>query len=317
MISQEETRPDELDRAARAKKATWIGFVINMILSLFKIAAGIIGHSGAMIADGVHSISDFVTDIIVIVFIGVSAKGENTKYRYGHGKFETFATMIISIVLIIVAVGLFWSSAKSIVAACRGEVLPRPGMIAFVMAVISVVVKEWLFRYTRVVGEQIHSMALVANAWHHRSDAFSSIAVVIGIGCALFLGENWRILDPIAALVVSIFIAIVGFRLAIPSIDELLEKSLPEETNREIGNVIAGVDGVITYHHLRTRKNGNVYIMDFHIKVNPDMTVVQAHKIATDVEDTLRRHYGANAIVNIHIEPYNGETVCADKSCRD
>lgn len=293
-------------RAERAKKVTWVGFVVNAILSLAKVIAGIVGNSGAMIADGVHSISDFITDIIVLVFIGVSSRGENENYRYGHGKFETFATMLISFALIAVAIGLFISSASSISDAINGKILPEPGMIAFIMAIISIVTKEWLFQYTRIAGEQINSTALVANAWHHRSDAFSSIAVLIGIGCAMFLGENWRILDPVAALIVSIFIFMVAWRLAVPSIKELLEVSLPNAVNEEIGNEIKNVDGVRAFHHLRTRKNGNIYIMDFHIKVDPTLTITAAHDIADNVEKTLKHKYGASAIVNIHIEPYKG-----------
>ena len=283
-------------RAARAKKVTWVGFWVNVVLSVAKIIAGIVGRSGAMIADGVHSISDFVTDIIVIVFIGVSAKGENTRFRYGHGKFETFATMLISFALFAVAVGLFWTSFSQIVDAFNGKVLPRPEMVALVMAFVSVVAKEWLFHYTRVAGEQMNSMALVANAWHHRSDAFSSIAVLVGIGCAMFLGERWRVLDPIAAATVSVFIALVAYRLAM---------------------VIGGVDGVCAYHHLRTRKNGNVYIMDFHIKVDPRLTIVEAHDISKRAEAALKAKYGEQSIVNIHIEPYQGETVDSSKSCTD
>ena len=287
-----------------------------MVLSVAKIIAGIVGRSGAMIADGVHSISDFVTDIIVIVFIGVSAKGENTRFRYGHGKFETFATMLISFALFAVAVGLFWTSFNQIVDALNGKVLPRPEMVALVMAFVSVVAKEWLFHYTRVAGEQMNSMALVANAWHHRSDAFSSIAVLVGIGCAMFLGERWRVLDPIAAATVSVFIALVAYRLAMPSIRELLEVALPDDVTAEMGGVIGGVDGVCAYH-LRTRKNGNVYIMDFHIKVDPRLTIVEAHDISKRAEAALKAKYGEQSIVNIHIEPYQGETVDSSKSCTD
>ena len=286
-------------RAARAKKVTWVGFWVNVVLSVAKIIAGIVGRSGAMIADGVHSISDFVTDIIVIVFIGVSAKGENTRFRYGHGKFETFATMLISFALFAVAVGLFWTSFSQIVDALNGKVLPRP------------------FHYTRVAGEQMNSMALVANAWHHRSDAFSSIAVLVGIGCAMFLGERWRVLDPIAAATVSVFIALVAYRLAMPSIRELLEVALPDDVTAEMGGVIGRVDGVCAYHHLRTRKNGNVYIMDFHIKVDPRLTIVEAHDISKRAEAALKAKYGEQSIVNIHIEPYQGETVDSSKSCTD
>ncbi len=308
---------NEMARTEKAKKITWVGFVVNLILSVAKVIAGFIGNSGAMIADGVHSVSDSVTDVIVILFIGVSARGENHKYRYGHGKFETFATMLISFALFIVAVGLLWESVSQIIDAINGKIPPRPGMVALIMAVISIGVKEWMFQYTRIVGEQINSMALVANAWHHRSDAFSSIAVLVGVGCAMFLGDSWRILDPIAAAVVSIFIGLVAYRLAMPSICELLEISLPESVNSEIRAEIAKVDGVIAFHHLRTRKNGNIYIIDFHIKVMPQLTIVEAHEIANCTEKSLKQKYGENAIINIHIEPYNGESVGKDKICTD
>ena len=304
-------------RADRAKHVTWVGFIVNVILSVAKIIAGIIGHSGAMVADGIHSISDFVTDVIVIVFIGVSSKGDNHRYRYGHGKFETFATMLISFALAAVGIGMLISSVELIIKAIQGMVLPQPGMLAFIMAAVSIATKEWLFQYTRIVGSQINSMALVANAWHHRSDALSSIAVFVGIGCAMFLGEEWRVLDPIAAALVSIFILLVAYRLAMPSIHELLEVSLPEKVTAEIGREIASVDGVCAYHHLRTRKNGNIYIIDFHIKVKPTLTVVEAHNIANNTEKALKAKYGKQSIVNIHIEPYNGEKLTIDKSCND
>lgn len=293
------------DKATRAKKVTWVGFFVNALLSLLKIAAGIFGKSGAMLADGIHSISDFVTDVIVLVFIGVSTRGANDKFRYGHGKFETFATMLIAFALLAVAIGLFKSSAEAIWAFfVEGETLPKPGIIALIMAIVSVAGKEWLFQYTKNEGKKINSMALIANAWHHRSDAFSSIAVLVGIGCAMFLGESWRVLDPIAALIVSVFIAIVSVQIALPSINELLEISLPDEVNEEIGKVIMSVDGVKKYHRLRTRKNGSVVVMGFHIKVDPTMTIVEAHDVANATEKALRDKYGAATIINVHIEPY-------------
>ncbi len=299
----ETTHISAKERAARAKHVTWVGFLVNVALSLLKIAAGIVGHSGAMIADGIHSISDFVTDVIVLVFIGVSSRGENEKYQYGHGKFETFATMLISFALLAVGVGLFWSSTELIWRAANGEVLPRPGLLAFGMAIVSVAAKEWLFQYTRRVGTRISSMALVANAWHHRSDAFSSIAVLVGIGCAMFLGESWRVLDPIAALIVSVFIAIVSLRIGLPSINELLEVSLPDNINKEIGDTINSVDGVKKFHRLRTRKNGSVVVMSFHVKVDPTMTIVEAHDVASNLERVLREKYGAGTIKNVNNEP--------------
>lgn len=308
---------DELnERAHIIKKCTWIGFGVNGLLSVLKIVAGIVGNSGAMIADGVHSVSDFITDLIVIVFIGVSSRGVNKYYRYGHGKFETFATMLISMALAIVAVGIFWSGAKKVMFALQGGILESPSMIALWMAVISIITKEWLYRYTKKVGNNINSMAVIANAWHHRSDAFSSIATLAGISGAIFLGCRWRILDPIAAMSVSVFIAIVAYKLAKPAVRELLEISLPEAVNDKIGDIITSVEGVKTYHNLRTRKNGNMCVMDFHIKVDPDATVVEAHNIASEVEGKLNDCFGTS-IINIHIEPYKGEAIDAKGRCVD
>lgn len=303
-------------RAHKAKKCTWIGFAINGALALLKIIAGIIGRSGAMIADGIHSLSDFITDVIVIVFIGVTAKGIDKYYRYGHGKFETFATMLIAVALAIVAILLLSDSITKIAASLGGDILPAPGYIALAMAFISILAKEWLFRYTKRVGDNIESMAIIANAWHHRSDALSSIATLVGIAGAIFLGGQWRILDPLAAALVSVFILIVAFRLGIPAVKELLEVSLPEHVNEEIGRVISGVDGVKAYHNLRTRKNGNIYIIDFHIKVDPSDTVVEAHDIASETERALAKKFGT-VIANIHIEPYLGQQVRPNGSCLD
>lgn len=303
-------------RAREAKKCTWIGFAVNGALALLKIIAGIIGRSGAMIADGIHSLSDFITDVIVIVFIGVTAKGIDKYYRYGHGKFETFATMLIAVALAIVALMLLADSVAKIAASLGGMVLPAPGYIALAMAFISILAKEWLFRYTKRVGDNIESMAIIANAWHHRSDALSSIATLVGIAGAIFLGGQWRILDPLAAALVSVFILIVAFKLGVPAVKELLEVSLPKHVNDEIGRVISGVDGVKAYHNLRTRKNGNIYIIDFHIKVDPSDTVVEAHDIASETERALAKKFGT-VIANIHIEPYRGQQVHPNGSCLD
>lgn len=308
---------NELERRAdAAKRCTWVGFITNGVLSMLKIIAGIVGHSGAMIADGVHSISDFLTDIIVLVFIGVSARGVSKFYRYGHGKFETFATFLISVALMVVAIGLFWSGGVKVLAVMRGEVLEAPGYIALIMAAVSIVVKELLYRYTNHVGMDLKSMALVANAWHHRSDAMSSVATLLGISGAIFLTEKWRVLDPIAAMAVSVFIIVVAIKLCMPAVKELLEVTLPDEENVEIGKVIASVDGVKAYHNLRTRHNGNVHVVDVHIKVDGDMPVRQAHDIASTVERELNENLG-HVMANIHIEPYKGEAVDANGKCID
>jgi len=303
-------------RAATIKRCTWLGFYVNGILAILKIVAGLVGHSGAMIADGIHSVSDFVTDVIVIIFVGVSAKGINRTYRYGHGKFETFATFLISVALLVVAIGLFVSGGSKVWAALHGQELEAPGYVALVMAVVSIVVKEWLFRYTKHVGDALKSMALVANAWHHRSDALSSIATLIGIGGAIFLGARWRILDPLAAMTVSVFIALVAYRLAKPAIQELLEVALPEDEQQQIAQTIGATEGILAFHNLRTRHNGGTHVVDVDIKVDGTLTVTQAHNIATHMEQRLRNKLG-DVLVVTHIEPYMGQPTDNNHQCPD
>ena len=230
------------------------GIFTNLILSAAKIIAGIWGRSSAMIADGIHSLSDFITDFIVIIFIKISSKNEDSDHPYGHGKFETFATMLISFALFVVAIGIFYSGSIKIYEVLNGEIIERPTYLALAMAAVSIIVKENLYWYTITIGRNIDSPAVIANGWHHRSDAFSSIGTLIGISGAMFLGERWRVLDPITSLVVGIFIFGVAYKLARPSIQELLEMSLPEEVEQNIAEKIQQTPGVIAFHHLRTRK---------------------------------------------------------------
>lgn len=294
----------DIDREKKAARVTWVGFFTNLILSAAKIVAGVVGRSSAMVADGIHSLSDFVTDFIVIIFIKISAKNEDSDHPYGHGKFETFATMLISFALFIVAIGIFYSGSIKIYEVLNGRTIERPTYLALVMAAVSIVVKEGLYWYTIIIGRKIDSPAVIANGWHHRSDAFSSIGTLIGISGAMFLGERWRILDPITSVIVGIFIIGVAYKLARPSIQELLEMSLPQEIEQKIEQKIQATPGVITFHHLRTRKNGNAFIIDMHIKVDARSSIVEAHDIATHVENNLKAAFGKHTQVNVHIEPY-------------
>ena len=294
----------DIDREKKAARVTWVGFFTNLILSAAKIVAGVVGRSSAMVADGIHSLSDFVTDFIVIIFIKISAKNEDSDHPYGHGKFETFATMLISFALFIVAIGIFYSGSVKIYEVLNGRTIERPTYLALVMAAVSIVVKEGLYWYTIIIGRKIENPAVIANGWHHRSDAFSSIGTLIGISGAMFLGERWRILDPITSVIVGIFIIGVAYKLARPSIQELLEMSLPQEIERNIEQKIRETPGVITFHHLRTRKNGNTFIIDMHIKVDARSSIVEAHDIATHVENNLKAAFGKHTQVNVHIEPY-------------
>jgi cation diffusion facilitator family transporter len=292
------------ERTKTAKKVTWIGFYANLALMTFKITAGLIGKSTAMIADGIHSFSDFITDVIVIVFIGISGKERDEDHQYGHGKYETFATLLISLALIIVGIGIFWSGLTKVIDTINGKIIEQPGYLALVAAILSIIVKEGLFRYTKKEGEKINNQAVIANGWHHRSDAFSSIGTALGIGGAIFLGEKWRVLDPLAGIIVSFFILKVAVELGMPSVHELLEKSLPKETEEEINQIIQSNTEILAFHNLKTRKIGNNCVIDVHIKLDPQTTFVHSHDIASELEHKLRDKFGAKTITSIHTEPF-------------
>lgn len=296
----------EINEKTREKdifKVTIVGSLVNFFLVVFKFVAGFVGHSSAMIADAVHSLSDFVTDIIVLLFIRISSKPEDKDHDYGHGKYETLATAIIGAILLLVGVGILWDGGSKIIAFIKGETLSSPGMFALVAAIISILLKEILYRYTIMEGKKLNSQAVVANAWHHRSDAFSSIGTAIGIGGAILLGEHWRVLDPIAAVIVSFFIIKVAIQLIIPCLEELLEKSLPDEVEKEIVDIVTSFDGVSEPHHLRTRRIGNYYAIELHIRMDGGITLDEAHRKATAIEQKLREKYGKGTHVGIHVEP--------------
>lgn len=292
------------ERLKQINRVTVVGFFTNLILTIGKIIAGIIGRSGAMVADGMHSLSDFATDIIVLVFVRVSSKDYDSSHQYGHGKFETFATMLISFALMVVGFGIFWSGLQKVISSIKGEVIEQPGVIALVAAIVSIVSKEALYWYTIKTGKNVNSQAVIANAWHHRSDAFSSIGTALGISGAIYLGEKWRVLDPIAGIIVSFFIMRVAWEIAKPSIKELLETSLPDEEVNEISSIIKNVSGVKDFHKLKTRKIGNLTAIEAHVKVNKDLSVESSHNIASEIEKLLRNKYGPQTHIGIHIEPY-------------
>lgn len=284
-------------------KVTLIGSLVNFLLMAFKFTAGILGHSSALVADAVHSLSDFATDIVVIVFVKISGKPEDDDHRYGHGKYETLATAIIGIVLFAVGIGLLVDGAIKVAAVLNGATLPAPSMIALIAAAVSIVSKEILYRYTVRVGKNLNSQAVVANAWHHRSDAFSSIGTLVGVGGAIFLGERWRILDPLAAIVVSVFIIKVAMELIKPCIDELLERSLPVETEKKILDIITSFPEVSSPHHLRTRRIGNHIAIEVHIRMDGQTSLEDAHTMATNVEKRLKEEFGPDTHIGIHMEP--------------
>lgn len=290
-------------RKRRIYRVTFIGFVVNLVLSLLKLAAGIFGRSGAMIADAVHSFSDLATDVVVIVFARISAKPRDDGHDYGHGKYETLATILISIALGIVGAGILVNSIGAVRVVLDGGLLPRPGLVALVAAVLSIAAKEILYRYTVREGRAIDSPSVIANAWHHRSDALSSLGTLVGIGCAYFLGDRWRIADPIAALIVAVFIFKVAFDLIRTGLGELLEKSLPEETEREILRIVTLDPAVREPHNLRTRRIGAAIAIEVHVRVDGAMSVACSHALTVGIERRLRERFGEETMIAVHVEP--------------
>ena len=256
-----------------------------------------------MIADAVHSLSDFATDIVVLIFTRISNKPQDKNHDYGHGKYETLATAIIGIVLFAVGAGICWNGLRAIQTVWQGGRLPVPGMLAFAGAIISIVSKELIYRYTIHVGRKINSSAVIANAWHHRSDAFSSIGTAMGIGGAIALGESWSVLDPMAAVIVSFFIMKVSVQLLKPCVDELTEKSLPDEIEKEICLIAENTPGVSAIHNLRTRRIGNHYAIEMHVRMDGHLTLYEAHAKASVIENKLKETDGHETHVGIQVEP--------------
>ena len=296
-----DTKADARER--EIYRVTLAGSVVNLLLLLFKFVAGIAGHSAAMVADAVHSLSDFATDMVVILFVHISSKPEDAGHDYGHGKYETLATAIIGLALLCVGIGILWNGLTAVWHFWQGDALQRPGGVALAAAVVSVLSKEAVYRYTIRAGKRCRSQAVIANAWHHRSDALSSIGTAIGIGGAFLLGERWCVLDPLAAIVVSIFIIRVAIQLLVPCINELLEKSLPPEIEEEIEQTILSFPGVCSPHHLRTRRIGNHFAMEVHVRMDGHLSLEEAHRKATEIEIELRRRFGNNTHIGIHVEP--------------
>ena len=292
-----------MTREQEIYRVTLWGSVCNALLVAFKFVAGIWGNSSAMVADAVHSLSDFLTDILVIVFVRISAKPQDKDHHYGHGKYETVASFIIALGLAVVAIGIIVNGAKKLAAWLNGTELEAPGQIALWAALLSIVLKEILFQYTIRRGKAIESQALVANAWHHRSDAISSIGAALGIGGALLLGNRWTVLDPIAGIVVGGLLIKTTVDLLRGNMSDLTEGSLPEETEQEILEIIRSTADVFDPHNLRTRRIGNGIAIEVHVRMKGDTPLQQAHEKASSIEQQLREHFGKHTYVNIHMEP--------------
>jgi len=292
-----------MNREKEIYKVTLVGSAGNLVLLTFKFVAGLLGHSSAMIADAVHSLSDFFTDIIVLLFVKVSARPQDESHDYGHGKFETIATLFIGLALMGAAIGIIVSGSVKFAHWLGGETLEVPGKLALLAALISILVKELLYRYTVQKGKKLSSQAVVANAWHHRSDALSSIGAAIGIGGAILLGERWAVLDPLASIVVGGMLMKVAWDLLKGSLGELTDQSLSADEEREIEDIITSFDGVSEPHHLRTRRIGNRIAIESHIRMDGDLPLHVAHEQASAIERKLKERFGPETLVTIHMEP--------------
>lgn len=292
-----------MDRQKETYRVTIAGSIINILLLAFKFAAGILGHSAAMIADAIHSLTDFVTDAIVLVFVRLGSKPTDRDHDYGHGKYETLASAIIGVSLLVVGMMICYSGVTKTYHAMCGEPLQQPGFIALAAAVASVVLKEWAYRFTVRVGRRCHSEAVVANAWHHRSDALSSVGTTVGIGGAIILGEKWAVLDPLTAIVVSFFIMKAAWSVLSKAVDELTDGSLPKETEDEIESIVSEDNEVSEVHNLCTRRIGNRIAIEMHVRIPGETSLYVAHRHATEIEQRLKQRFGADTHISIHLEP--------------
>lgn len=292
-----------MDRQKETYRVTIAGSIINILLLAFKFAAGILGHSAAMIADAIHSLTDFVTDAIVLIFVRLGSKPTDHDHDYGHGKYETLASAIIGVSLLVVGMMICYSGVTKTYHAMCGEPLQQPGFIALAAAVASVVLKEWAYRFTVRVGRRCHSEAVVANAWHHRSDALSSVGTTVGIGGAIILGEKWAVLDPLTAIVVSFFIMKAAWSVLSKAVGELTDGSLPKETEDEIEKIVNEDKDVSVVHNLCTRRIGNRIAIEMHVRMPGETSLYVAHRHATEIEQRLKQRFGADTHISIHLEP--------------
>ena len=292
-----------MEREKQIYKVTLMGSVGNLALLIFKLIAGVVGHSSAMIADAVHSLSDFVTDIVVLIFVRISVKPQDASHDYGHGKFETIATFLVGLALMMAAVGIIVPGVQKLILWWNGADLAAPGWIALWAALVSIAVKELLYQMTVRKGKALNSQLMVANAWHHRSDALSSVGAAIGIGGAIWLGQRWTMLDPLASVVVGLMLMKVVWDLLKTSMNELTEGSLSEETEQEIMEIITAVPGIQQPHNLRTRRIGNHIAIEAHIRMDGNLSLNEAHEQATAVERKLKARFGRSTYVSIHMEP--------------
>jgi cation diffusion facilitator family transporter len=280
------------------KRVTIVGVFVNGFLIGFKFLAGILGHSQALIADGVHSISDLFTDIVVLLGLKMGRKAPDEKHPFGHGRIETLTSAVVGLALIVTALYLGIEACWNI----YRHTEHHPTRLALFAAAASIILKEVLYRYTIRVGRRIKSPVIIANAWHHRSDALSSVAVLLGVTGAM-IQPSWHILDSYAALVVSFLIIKVGLETVVDSLREFIDTAPPPETLEKITQCARSVNGVIDIHDVRARSTGGIYQMEVHIVVDGHLTVFEGHRIAKDVEHCLIREVEGVGRAIVHVDP--------------
>jgi cation diffusion facilitator family transporter len=295
-------------------KASYVGAAVNVCQALIKIGFGILGQSAALIADGIHSLSDLLSDLLVIIAVRLGSREADYEHPYGHRRFETIATVILGISLIAIGGLITWSVMERM---ANPEHLPVPNALCLGIAAVSILINEWLYHYTKRIAKKTRSKLLMANAWHQRSDAISSLVVLFGIG-AVMLG--YPLADAIAAIVVALMVAKIGLGLVLDSIKELVDTSLPPKLIAEIRTAIMDIDGVEGIHLLRSRQMGEDALIDAHIVVDPRITVSEGHSIGDTVRDELISRFDDVMDVLVHVDPENDEGLfepCKPLSRRD
>jgi cation diffusion facilitator family transporter len=299
MALLEKTTPDLREESAKAGRAvTWVAVIVNVFLILVKFLFGVFGRSQALIADAVHSVSDLFTDIVVLVGLKIGRKAPDEKHHFGHARVETLASSIVAIALIATALYLGIGAAWNI----YRHIEYHPTWLALAGAGVSIALKEALYHYTVHVGRRIKSPLIVANAWHQRSDAFSSVAVLLGVTGAR-INPSWHILDSYAALVVSFFIIKVGLGILRGTLRELTDTAPRSEILSEIRKYTLSVAGVIDMHDLRARTLGGLHQMEIHIVVDGRLPVIEGHRIAKEVESRLMKEISDLDRVIVHVDP--------------
>ncbi len=294
---KEKTYPEEQKIAMHVSS---VSIIVNVILSLFKLLAGIISHSGAMISDAIHSASDVISTIVVIIGVQMSNKKSDHDHQYGHERLECVSSIILSGLLLATGIGIGISGIKNIMAGTSGEALIIPGVLALIAAVISLVVKEWMFWYTRAAAKKINSGALMADAWHHRSDALSSIGAFIGIlGARL----GYPVLDPIASVVICLFIVKASVDIFKDAIDKMVDHSCDDETVNQMSQVINNIPGVDRIDLIQTRLFGSKIYVDIEIAVDGSLSLNKAHTIAETVHLSIENAFPDVKHCMVHVNP--------------